>query len=162
MWGQPPPAIRRAKLGWVLREEGCPRKRPAIACPYFLNKFSNACRASFGRRLAGVDVSFSLVTRISNNAHSFRASFFAIRSFTGCMHSNRLPGSKYVHCLQECSSNPHLEHCPLVGIPCNTVPHCVQRETACVPGRLTGLGPKLLSFFGGAAPDFSPDPLRDS
>jgi hypothetical protein len=32
---------------------------------YFLNRFSNACRASFGRRLAGVDVSFSLATRIS-------------------------------------------------------------------------------------------------
>jgi hypothetical protein len=32
---------------------------------HFLNKFSNACRASLGRRLAGVEVSFSLVTRIS-------------------------------------------------------------------------------------------------
>src|ERR1019366_4786713 len=129
---------------------------------YFLNKFSNACRASFGRKLAGVDVSFSLVTRISNNAHSFRVSFLAIRSFTGCMHSNRLPGSKYVHCLHECSSNPHFGQCPLVGIPCNTVPHCVQRETACVPGKLTGRGPNVLSFLGGAPPDFSPDPLCDS
>lgn len=35
------------------------------ATAYFLNKFSNAARASFGRRLAGVDVSFSRVTRIS-------------------------------------------------------------------------------------------------
>jgi len=32
---------------------------------YFLNRFSNAARASFGRRLAGVEVSFSRVTRIS-------------------------------------------------------------------------------------------------
>ena len=31
----------------------------------FLNKFSNACLASLGRKLAGVDVSFSRVTRIS-------------------------------------------------------------------------------------------------
>jgi hypothetical protein len=31
----------------------------AVAGPYFLNKFSNACRASFGRKLAGVEVSFS-------------------------------------------------------------------------------------------------------
>src|SRR5579864_9213126 len=110
---------------------------------HFLNKFSNAARASLGRALAGVEVSFSRVTRISNSSQSLRASFFAMRSFTGCMHSNRLPGSKYVHCLQEWSSNPHFGHWPLVGIPCNTVPHCVHRETACVPGRLTGLGPKV-------------------
>jgi hypothetical protein len=32
---------------------------------HFLNKFSNAWRASLGRRVAGVEVSFSLVTRIS-------------------------------------------------------------------------------------------------
>lgn len=61
---------------------------------YFLNRFSNAVRASFGRRLAGVDVSFSRVTRISKSEHSLRASFFAMRSLTGCMHSKRLPGSK--------------------------------------------------------------------
>jgi hypothetical protein len=134
-----------------------------FAVRYFLNKFSNACRASFGRRLAGVDVSFSRVTRISNNLHSFRASFFAIRSGMGCIHSNRLPGSKYVHCLHECNSNPHFGHFSPEGIPCKTVPHCVHRETARVPGRFTGLGPKVLSRFGGAAPpDFSPDPLRDS
>jgi hypothetical protein len=77
---------------------------------YFLNKLSNAARASFGRKLAGVEVSFSRVTRISYNWQSFRASFFAMRSFTGCMHSNRLPGSKYVHCLHECNSNPHFGH----------------------------------------------------
>jgi hypothetical protein len=32
---------------------------------YFLNKFSNAARASLGLTLTGVDVSFSRVTRIS-------------------------------------------------------------------------------------------------
>jgi hypothetical protein len=32
---------------------------------YFLNKFSKAWRASLGRKAAGVEVSFSLVTRIS-------------------------------------------------------------------------------------------------
>jgi hypothetical protein len=133
---------------------------------YFLNKLSNAARASFGRKLAGVEVSFSRVTRISYKVQSFRASFFAIRSFTGCMHSNRLPGSKYVHCLHECNSNPHFGHCPVVVIPCSTVPHCVHREIARVPGRLTGLGPNVLSRFGGGDPDFSPnfslDPLRSS
>ena len=33
--------------------------------------------------------------------------------------------------------------------PCSTVPHCVQRETARVPGRLTGFGPNVRSRFGG-------------
>ena len=128
---------------------------------HFLNRFSNAARASLGRRLAGVDVSFSRVTRISKSSQSFLASFFAMRIFTGCMHSNRLPGSKYVHCLHECSSNPHFGHCPLAVIPCSTVPHCVQRETARVPGKLTGLGPNVVSFLEGVAPDFSAGSLRD-
>ena len=114
------------------------RTQPA----YFLNKFSNAARASFGRKLAGVDVSFSRVTFISNDGHSFRASFFATRSFTGCMHSNRLPGSKYMHCLQECSSNPHFGHFPSAVIPLSTVPHCAHRDTSRVPGKFTGFGPR--------------------
>jgi len=59
------------------------------------------------------------------------------------MHSKRLPGSKYVHCLHECNSNPHFGHWPSpeLAAPCNTVPHCEQRETARVPGKFTGLGP---------------------
>jgi hypothetical protein len=68
---------------------------------HFLKRFSNACRASLGRATAGVDVSFSLVTRISYNWQSFRASLRGMRTATGCMHSKRLPGSKYAHCLQE-------------------------------------------------------------
>ena len=116
---------------------------------YFLNRFSKAARASLGRRLAGVEVSFSRVTRISYNVHSLRASFFAIRSFTGCMHSKRLPGSKYAHCLQECSSKPHFGHFSPLGIPCSTVPHCAQRDTARVPGKLTGRGPSAWSHRGG-------------
>jgi hypothetical protein len=78
------------------------------------------------------------------------------------MHSNLLPGSKYMHCLQECSSNPHFEHFPSLVIPCSTVPHCAHRDTARVPGILTGRGPNVLSRFGGGAPDFSPDLLRGS
>ena len=79
------------------------------------------------------------------------------------MHSNRLPGSKYVHCLHECNSNPHFGHCPVAVIPCNTVPHCAHRETARVPGRFTGRGPNVLSRFGGRRaqtfPRFSARPL---
>jgi hypothetical protein len=50
MWGQPPPAVRGAKL------------RSAF---YFLNRLSNAARALLGFTVAGVEVSFSRVTRIS-------------------------------------------------------------------------------------------------
>src|SRR5271166_2102891 len=75
--------------------------RAVMAHLYFLNKFSKAVRASFGRNVAGVEVSFSRVTRISYSSQLLRASFLAMRSFTGCMHSSRLPGSKYVHCLHE-------------------------------------------------------------
>lgn len=78
-----------------------------------------------------------------------RASFFATRSFTGCMHSNRLPGSKYMHCLHECNSNPHFGHFPSTPNPCRTVPHCAQRETSRVPGKFTGRGPSAWSHFGG-------------
>ena len=67
-----------------------------------------------------------------------------------------------MHCLQECSSNPHFGHFPSLVIPCSTVPHCAHRDTARVPGILTGRGPNVLSRFGGGAPDFSPDPLRGS
>jgi hypothetical protein len=171
MWGEPPSTVRGAELRQVSvrAQKSGPGRSPvnlSALCggrsSYFLNKFSNAARASLGRKLAGVEVSFSRVTRISNSGHSFLASFFGMRSFTGCMHSNLLPGSKYVHCLHECSSNPHFGHCPEVGIPCKIVPHCVHRETARVPGKLTGRGPNVLSLFGGAAPDFSPDSLRDS
>ena len=76
----------------TVRSRSLVRLLPRTA--YFLNRFSNAVRASFGRKLAGVDVSFSRVTRISYSAQSLRTSFLAIRSLTGCMHSKRLPGSK--------------------------------------------------------------------
>jgi hypothetical protein len=116
---------------------------------HFLNRFSNAARASFGFKLAGVEVSFSRVSRISNSSHEFRSSFFAIRSVTGCMHSNRLPGSKYVHCLHECNSNPHFGHFPSTPMPWSTVPHCAHRDTTRVPGKLTGFGPNAWSHRGG-------------
>lgn len=108
---------------------------------YFLKRFSNAARASFGRKLAGVEVSFSRVTRISYDGHSLRSSFFATRTVTGCMHSKRDPGSKYMHSLHECSANPHFGHFSSAVIPVSTIPHCAHRETARVPGRFTGFGP---------------------
>jgi hypothetical protein len=156
MWGQPPSAVRGAQLRRLCQLSSV---YPCVLCckssrgpdAYFLNRFSNAARASLGFSFAGVDVSFSRVTRISYSVQSLRASFLAIRSLTGCMHSKWLPGSKYVHCLHECNSNPHFGHwpCPELAAPCNTVPHCEQRETARVPGRFTGRGPSAWSQRGG-------------
>jgi len=149
MWGQPPrlSAVRASQAfpcgDWFAAAQSVEH--------YFLNKFSKAARASLGRKLAGVDVSFSRVTRISKSAHSFRESFFAMRSLTGRMHSKRLPGSKYAHCLHECNSKPHFGHCPSpeLAAPCSTVPHCAQRETTRVPGKFTGFGPRAWSQRGG-------------
>ncbi len=72
------------------------------------------------------------------------------------MHSNRLDGSKYVHCLHECNSNPHFGHAPSGSAKfCSTVPHCEQRDTLRVPGIWIARGPNV-SFFAGRAPsDFS-------
>ena len=52
-----------------------------------------------------------------------------------------------MHCLHECSSKPHFGHCPVVGIPCSTVPHCVHRETARVPGQIDGPRSKTVISF---------------
>jgi hypothetical protein len=82
---------------------------------YFLNKSSNARRASPGRAAlleysfwapfvgAGAigAVSFSTVMRISKNEQLFFALFFMIASGIGCVHSNCAPVSKFTHCLQQ-------------------------------------------------------------
>jgi hypothetical protein len=98
---------------------------------------------------------------MSYDGHSFLTSFFATRTATGCMHSNRLPGSKYVHCLHECNSNAHFGHFPSAVIPCNTVPHCEHRETSRVPAIFTGRGPNVVSRFEGGACFSAPRILRD-
>src|SRR5580704_17412457 len=91
---------------------------------YFLKRSSKAWRASLGREAvvgaAGMfvayatgEVSFSTVMRYSKNVQSFFASFFAIRSGIGWVHSNCFPVSKWTHCLQECNAAWHLGHSPL-------------------------------------------------
>jgi hypothetical protein len=59
-----------------------------------LNKLSNAFRASLGEDALPVEVCFSTRTLMEKDGHSLRASFFATRSCTGCMHSNLRDGSK--------------------------------------------------------------------
>ena len=71
---------------------------------YFLNRFSNALRAS-SARMPALEVSFSTVVRRSNNVQLLRVSLREPRApGTVWRHSKRLAGSKWVHCLQECSS----------------------------------------------------------
>ena len=69
-----------------------------------MKRFSKAVRASLGLAAAGAagafvayvtgEVSFSTVMRNSKKVQSFFASFFAIRSVIGCVHSNCFPVSK--------------------------------------------------------------------
>ena len=54
-----------------------------------------------------------------------------IRAVTGCMHSNRLPGSKEPHCAHACSSIP--QRVPRLSRPTSpsmTGPHCVPNDLA--------------------------------
>ena len=127
---------------------------------YFLNRFSNAARASIGRAELGVEVSFSIRTLIEYKLHWLRSSFRGIRAGIGCVHSNRLEVSKYVHCRQECNSKPHFGHFPMGSdIEPSSAPHCAQRETVRVPGICSARGPKV-SFLTGRSLDcfsrFSP------
>ena len=57
-----PPPCPLGPLWLTSRFPSCPSW---LSLLYFLNRFSNAARASFGRKVAGVEVSFSRVTRIS-------------------------------------------------------------------------------------------------
>jgi hypothetical protein len=83
----------------------------------------------------------------------FLTSLRGIRSGIGCMHSNRLDGSKYIHCLHECNSNPHFGQVsgvsPRLG---RIVPHCEQRDTVRLAGICSGRGPNV-SFRAGFSPD---------
>src|SRR5579884_2472029 len=111
---------------------------------YFLNRFSNAARASRG---LDVEVSRSIVVRGVKNEHSFRASFFGIRAVIGLVHSNRLAVSKNVHCRQLCSSAPQLGHFPCSSMPAGrTVAQEAHRHTERCPGIVGVLGPKSQAF----------------
>jgi hypothetical protein len=61
------------------------------------------------------------VIRGENSVHSFCLSFAAIRSGTGFVHWNRVDGSKWEHCLQQCSGAEHLGHGPLNCVPGGSV-----------------------------------------
>src|SRR5438128_1531638 len=102
--------------------------------PPYLNRSSNAFRASLGR---GVVVSRSTVVRGEYSVHVLRSFFGDTRAVSvGSMHSKRLPGSKEAHCAQACRSAPHLPHrlSKPTSVSAITDPQCVQRTTSRNPG----------------------------
>src|SRR5262249_18326227 len=82
-----------------------------------------------------------------NSVHSLAWSFTAIRTGTGLRHWNRVDGSKYAHCLQQCREAWHFGHSagksPLAG---NVVEQLKQRVavTGCTSrgsrGPVTSIG----------------------
>src|SRR5271163_4084519 len=48
------------------------------------------------------------VTRGLNSSHSFAPSLGEMRTGIGFRHWNRVEGSKWAHCLQQCKATPHL------------------------------------------------------
>jgi len=110
----------------VLVQLGCAHRG---SLTYFLNRLSNAARASLGVRGVGLAVMLTLaevaslatVTRGLNHVHSLAWSLTAIRAGMGFRHWNRVEGSKCAHCLQQCSAALHFGHVPLKSVPAGNV-----------------------------------------
>jgi hypothetical protein len=111
----------------VIRESA--RRVAGSLTYYFLNRSFKARRGSSGRPDAD-DVSRSTVARSEKKVHALRARLSGMRSGTGCVHSNRWPGAKWVHCWQARSSARHLGHWPSPSVnEGRSVPQSVQRKT---------------------------------
>jgi len=100
---------------------------------YFLNSRSKALRAAsgdVGASMAGPGggaaalPSLATVTRGENSAQSLALSFIAMRAGMGFWHWNRVDGSKYVHCLQQCRAVLHFGQLPVQSIPLGS---CVEQ-----------------------------------
>lgn len=113
------------------RRLGTSAQRGAASKHYFLNKLSNAARASFALRGAGMMLplatgdcaagpagaaSRATVTRGENNSQVLAWSFTAIRVGIGFRHWKRVEESKFTHCLQQCRGAPHLGHLPVKSV----------------------------------------------
>jgi hypothetical protein len=62
-----------------------------------------------------------MVTRGANKGQSLALSFTAILMGIGFRHWNRVLGSKFVHCLQQCNSALHLGQVPVKSMPGGSV-----------------------------------------
>jgi hypothetical protein len=92
---------------------------------YFLKRLSKAARASeefLGAGLEAVGLvdevaSRATVTRASNQLHSLAWSFSGKRAGIGFRHWNRVEGSKWAHCLQQCKAALHFGQTLLKSVP---------------------------------------------
>ena len=99
----------------------------------FLKSLSKALRASSAFRGAGGPAgggagcplletpSRAMVTRGAKSGQSLALSFTAILAGIGLRHWKRVEGSKWVHCLQQCSSALHLGQVPAKSMPGGSV-----------------------------------------
>jgi len=143
-----------------MREQQCVLRRN-----YFLNKLSNAARASFALRGAGITPfagecetvpegaeSRATVTRGLNNSHVFAWSFNAMRTGMGFTHWKRVEESKFTHCLQQCKAAPHFGHLPVKSISgAKATAQLKQRAAATFCTNRGSLGP--VTSIGSLGPD---------
>ena len=151
-------------LGPAIRLSGA-YKRNREQPRYFLNKLSNAARASSALRGAGTvpfpgdcDIipegaeSRATVTRGENNSHVFAWSFNAIRAGIGFRHWKRVDESKFTHCLQQCSATPHLGHLPVKSVSgAKATAQLKHRAAATVCTKRGSFGP--VTSIGGFGPE---------
>lgn len=117
-------------LGAAIQKRAmCSRNVLVTFRAYFLNRLSNAARASLALRgpwlipfspalLAPPEgcASRATVTRGEKKSHVLVWSLRGMRIGIGLTHWNRVEGSKFTHCLQQCRAAWHLGHSPLKSI----------------------------------------------
>src|SRR5438477_6672055 len=95
--------------------------------------------------------SLATVTRGVNSVHSLALSFTAMRTGIGLRHWKRVEGSKWEHCLQQCSSALHFGQVPERSVPGGSVvAQLKQREAATCCTRRGSRGP--VTSKGGRGP----------
>jgi hypothetical protein len=131
---------------------------------YFLNRLSNAARASVALRGAWL-IPFSpplpaapegwasraTVTRGEKKSQVLAWSLRGMRSGIGLTHWNRVEGSKFTHCLQQCRAAWHLGHSPLKSISAaNVTPQLKHLDATTFSTRRGSFGP--VTSRGGLGP----------
>jgi len=116
-------------FGAAIQNERCIASTDLTSRAYFLNRLSNAARASLALRGAWLipfspalpavpegRASRATVTRGEKYSHVLAWSLRGMRRGIGLTHWNRVEGSKFTHCLQQCRAAWHFGHSPLKSI----------------------------------------------
>jgi hypothetical protein len=131
---------------------------------YFLNRLSNAARASVALRGAELvpfsptrpavpegSASRATVTRGEKKSHVLAWSLRGMRIGIGLTHWNRVDGSKFTHCLQQCRAAWHFGHSPLKSISAaNATPQLKHLDATTFSTRRGSFGP--VTSRGGLGP----------